>query len=60
MVERKKNITSVHFRTGFTDSAYAAGMATTSTMMVETTEAISELNRYGQGLCPDNEPKNSR
>ena len=44
-MERKKNITSVHFSTGRIDSAYAAGTASTSTSSVETTLAISELSR---------------
>src|SRR5512133_2100905 len=55
LVERKKNITSVHLRTGRIDSAYAAGMASSSTRTVEITLAVSELSSEGHGL----EPKNS-
>src|SRR5206468_10411353 len=56
LVERKKNITSVHLRTGRIDSAYAAGMASRSTRTVEITLAVRELSSEGHG----SEPKNSR
>ena len=48
-VDRKKNITSVHFSTGWMDRAYAAGMASSSTRSVETTLAVGELISDGQG-----------
>src|SRR2546423_14474131 len=60
LVERKKNITSVHLRTGRIDSAYAAGMASSSTSAVDSTLAVSELSREGHGLAPVEAPKNSR
>src|SRR3954468_13088121 len=60
LVERKKNITSVHLRTGRIDSAYAAGMASSSTNTVDSTLAVSELSREGHGLAPVEAPKNSR
>ena len=44
-MDRKKNITSVHFSTGLMDSAYAAGTASSSTKSVEMTLAIRELIR---------------
>ncbi len=40
-VDRKKNSTSVHLRTGRIDSAYAAGMANANTRTVEMLEAAS-------------------
>src|SRR4051794_29124540 len=43
----KKNSASVHFRTGRMDSAYAAGVASSTTRIVETMLAVSELSRYG-------------
>ena len=52
-MDRKKNITSVHFWTGLTDSAYAAGMASRITRIVETIEAVAELISGGQGLAPE-------
>ena len=60
LVDRKKNITSVHLRTGRIDSAYAAGMASSSTRTVDTTLAVRELSSEGQGLAPLEAPKNSR
>src|SRR3954466_8065417 len=60
LVERKKNITSVHFRTGRIDSAYAAGMASSSTRAVDSTLAVSEFSSEGHGLAPVEAPKNSR
>src|SRR3954468_1753302 len=57
LVDRKKNITSVHLRTGRIDSAYAAGMDSTSTRIVDRMEAGAELIRDGQGLVPVPEPK---
>src|SRR3982750_1706186 len=54
LVERKKNITSVHLRTGRIDSAYAAGMASSSTRTVDRMLAVSELSREAQGLAPKN------
>ena len=41
LVDRKKNITSVHFLTGLIDSAYAAGVASSSTSIVETMLAVA-------------------
>src|SRR5688500_15768902 len=43
----KKNSASVHFATGRSDSAYAAGVASTTTSSVEKMLAISELSRNG-------------
>ena len=59
-MDRKKNSTSVHLRTGRIDSAYAAGMANSSTSAVDSTLAVSELASAGHGLVPVEEPKNSR
>ena len=56
-MDRKKNITSVHLRTGRIDSAYAAGMASTSTRIVDRMQAVAELIRDGQGLVPVPAPK---
>ena len=56
-MDRKKNITSVHLRTGRMDSAYAAGMASTSTRIVDTTLAVTELISGGHGLAPLPAPK---
>src|SRR3954471_23555072 len=53
-VDRKKNITSVHLRTGRIDNAYAAGIASTSTSTVDSTLAVSELSREAHGLAPKN------
>src|SRR5690349_22303244 len=47
LVEMKKNSASVHFATGRSDSAYAAGVASTTTSSVEKMLAISEFNRNG-------------
>src|SRR5690348_9755398 len=52
LVERKKNITSVHLRTGRIDSAYAAGIASTSTSTVDRMLAVRELSSDGHGLDP--------
>src|SRR3954447_23483466 len=57
LVDRKKNITSVHLRTGLIDSAYAAGMDRTSTRIVEMMLAVAELISGGQGLAPLLAPK---
>ncbi len=59
LVDRKKNMTSVHLRTGRIDSAYAAGSASNRTRTVDTTLAVSELARDGHGLAPLEAPKNS-
>src|SRR3954454_7214931 len=56
-VDRKKNRTSVHLRTGRIDSAYAAGMDSTSTTIVEIRLADSELISGGHGLAPVAPPK---
>src|SRR3954452_5446379 len=56
-VDRKKNSTSVHLRTGRIDSAYAAGMDSASTRIVEMTLADSELISGGHGLAPVAPPK---
>src|SRR5262249_28414923 len=40
--------------------AYAAGMASSSTRIVEPMLAVAELMRYGHGLAPVVAPKNSR
>jgi hypothetical protein len=60
LVERKKNITSVHFSTFLIDSAYAAGTASSSTSTVDSTLAVSEFSSGGHGLVPVEAPKNSR
>src|SRR5256886_12566662 len=60
LVDRKKNSTSVHLRTGLMASAYAAGMASSSTRIVDAMLAVAELIRAGQGLAPVDAPKNSR
>src|SRR5687768_6593169 len=60
LVDRKKNMTSVHLRTGRMDRAYAAGIARTSTRIVEITLAVSELSNDGQGLAPPPAPKKLR
>src|SRR5215212_10142265 len=57
LVDRKKNITSVHLRTGRMDRAYAAGMARINTKIVDTTLAVSELIKGGHGLAPLPAPK---
>ena len=56
-MDRKKNITSVHLRTGRMDSAYAAGIARISTKIVETMLAVAELISGGHGLAPVAAPK---
>src|SRR6187549_2356296 len=43
----KKNSASLHLATGRSDSAYAAGVASTTTSRVEKTLAISEFSRNG-------------
>src|SRR3954468_18739723 len=58
LVERKKNSTSVHLRTGLMLSAYAAGSDSSRTISVETMLAVSELSSGGHGLAPPE--KNSR
>src|SRR3954452_18693988 len=58
LVDRKKNSTSVHLRTGLIDNAYAAGKLTSSTRAVDRTLAVSELSSGGHGLAPPE--KNSR
>src|SRR5215203_4000974 len=60
LVDRKKNMTSVHFLIGRTDSAYAAGIASRITRIVEMMEAIAELINGGHGLAPEEAPNNSR
>jgi hypothetical protein len=45
---------------GLTESAYAAGIASKITRMVEIIEAVAELINGGQGLAPEDAPKNSR
>src|SRR6202012_3071251 len=47
LVEMKKNSESRHLPTGWMDSAYAAGSASTSTTMVEPTVAIAECSMNG-------------
>src|SRR5579859_5027554 len=47
LVEMKKNSESRHPATGWIDSAYAAGSASTSTRIVETTVAIAECSMNG-------------
>jgi hypothetical protein len=47
LVLMKKNSASVHFATGLSESAYAAGVASATTIRVEKTLAISELSRNG-------------
>src|SRR5258708_23067386 len=47
LVEMKKNSESRHFLTGRTDSAYAAGSASTRTRTVEPTVAIAECSMNG-------------
>src|SRR3954449_4126243 len=59
LVDRKKNITSVHLRTRLMDSAYAAGIASRSTSSVDTRLAVAELISGGSGLAPLLAPKNS-
>jgi hypothetical protein len=59
LVDRKKNIASVHFLIGLTASAYAAGIAKMITRMVETIDAVAELINGGHGLAPEDAPKNS-
>ncbi len=59
-MDRKKNITSVHFLTGRIDRAYAAGTASSSTSSVETTLAVIELMSGGQALTPVSAPKKAR
>src|SRR5258706_2486300 len=59
-VERKKNSTSVHLRTGLIASAYAAGIDSSSTRSVAAMLAVAELIRAGHGLAPVEAPKNSR
>src|SRR5918998_4327360 len=56
-VDRKKNSTSVHLRTGRIDRAYAAGVASTSTSAVDSTLAVIELSSGGHGLAPVSAPK---
>jgi hypothetical protein len=56
-VDRKKNSTSVHLRTGRIDNAYAAGMASTSTSAVDRMLAVKELSSAGTGLAPVCAPK---
>ena len=46
LVEMKKNSASCHFPIGRTDSAYAAGMASSITTMVESTETNNEFSMY--------------
>src|SRR5215213_4072027 len=60
LVDRKKNMASVHFLIGRTDSAYAAGIASRITRIVEMIEAVAELINGGHGLAPEEAPKNSR
>src|SRR6188472_629930 len=43
----KKNSASLHLATGRSESAYAAGVASTTTSRVEKTLAISEFSRNG-------------
>ena len=50
MVDRKKNIVSVHLRTGRIDNAYAAGIDSNSTRMVEMMLHSSELISAGRML----------
>ena len=59
-MDRKKNSTSVHLRTGRIDSAYAAGIDSASTSRVEQMLAVAELMSGGNGLAPLLAPKNSR
>ena len=59
-MDRKKNSTSVHLRTGRIDSAYAAGIASSRTSSVDSTLAVIELASGGHGLVPVEAPKNSR
>ena len=47
LVLMKKNSASVHFATGRSESAYAAGVASSTTRIVEKIAAISELSRNG-------------
>ena len=56
-MDRKKNSTSVHLRTGRIDSAYAAGMARISTKIVDRMLADAELISGGHGLAPVAAPK---
>src|SRR6266508_3304838 len=49
-VEMKKNNESRHAGTRAIDSAYAAGVASTITKIVDITEAVSELMKYGAKL----------
>src|SRR5690242_12782931 len=58
LVERKKNSTSVHLRTGLMLSAYAAGKLSRSTRAVDTRLAVRLLSSGGQGDAPPE--KNSR
>src|SRR3954469_21332073 len=60
LVDRKKNSTSVHLRTGRIDNAYAAGIASSSTTTVEATLGLSELPSAGHGVVPAPAPRNSR
>ena len=53
-------MTSVHFLTGRIDSAYAAGTASSSTRITDTTDAHAELISAGHGLAPPPAPKNVR
>ena len=50
-MDRKKNRTSVHFSTGLIDNAYAAGIASSSTMIVDPIDAENELSNGGH--APD-------
>jgi hypothetical protein len=59
-VDKKKNIASVHFLIGLTESAYAAGIASKITRIVEMIDAVAELINGGHGLAPEDAPKNSR
>src|SRR5919112_6729627 len=60
LVDRKKNRTSVHLRTGRMDSAYAAGNDSSSTSAVDSTLAVREFASGGHGEAPLEAPKNSR
>src|ERR1700712_15834 len=47
LVEMKKNSASLHLATGRNDNAYAAGVASRTTRIVEKMLAISEFSRNG-------------
>src|SRR3954463_15696026 len=59
LVDRKKNSTSVHLRTGRMDRAYAAGKDSSSTRIVDSTLAVREFASEGHGEAPLLAPKNS-